>query len=111
MTEIEIQNLADKALEDFNCYKVRRVMKFLKWKWSVTDENGDEITRTPTEIEIYRSARRLLVEAIRDGGHSSCGGLTAYAMHCDDGTCFARITFNAEESEYDNEWDKSKEDG
>lgn len=30
MTEIEIQNLADKVLEDFNCYKVRRVMKFLK---------------------------------------------------------------------------------
>lgn len=111
MTEIEIQNLADKVLEDFNCYKVRRVMKFLKWKWSVAEENGDEIDRTPTEIEIYREARQLLVRAIRNGGCSSCGGLTAYAMRRDDGTCFARITFNAEESEYDNEWDKGKKDG
>ena len=77
-----LQNLIDDVMDNFNFYKVRKVMKQLNWRWG-TSENG-----IPEIYELKEAARRLLNECLYNmimHGEDSCniatGGFHAKATN------------------------------
>lgn len=57
MNENEISDLVEDVLDEFDFYKIAKVMHFLEWKW-------DHVTGVPTMGDLRRQARKLLRLAI-----------------------------------------------
>lgn len=67
MTKKEIlQNQVDEIMDEFDFDKVHEVMEVLNWQWR---DIG-----IPDKVEIRRSARKLMKQAIEKDSSTGCGG-------------------------------------
>jgi len=89
----------EEVLENFDFYKVRKVMKFIKMKWP----DGEGELKVPSIQELEEQARNLLESSIEqvfkdkeNVGYASSGGFQAI---CDWNSDCLSLSFNLDESE------------
>ena len=64
----------DELLDQLEIDKIHKVMEFLDWHWAgLYDEDYNPEDRVPTELEIYKHARKLLIDSIEKNTGSSAG--------------------------------------
>lgn len=81
----KFQSLIDQIMDNFDFHKVRKVMKFLNWRWALTESGVPEV------YELKEEARRLLNECLysmiqhgEDNWNISTGGFRVRATNYKD---------------------------
>jgi hypothetical protein len=109
-----VRNEVETVLDEFDAFKVARVMDFMDWKWATLAHPDMEV---PLAAEIKQTARYLMAEsyfaALRkenEGrGQISTGGLVARCMLLprNEGDIMPRADFEISfEAESANSWTK-----
>ena len=74
LSDLERRKIAS-VMENFDFYKVHKVMELLQWVWISCGEDGN--SAVPTVGQMKAEAKRLLIEAAYEKTNISCGGFKA----------------------------------
>ena len=74
LSDLERSKIAS-VMENFDFYKVHKVMELLQWVWISCGEDGN--AAVPTVGQMKAEAKRLLIEAAYEKTNISCGGFNA----------------------------------
>lgn len=74
LSDLERRKIAN-VMENFDFYKVHKVMELLQWVWISCGEDGN--SAVPTVGQMKAEAKRLLIEAAYEKTNISCGGFKA----------------------------------
>lgn len=98
LSDIERRKIAN-VMENFDFYKVHKVMELLQWVWITCGEDGN--SAVPTVGQMKAEANRLLIEAAYEKTIISCGGFKAVyeATGPDDKDPYIGLEFIVEDCE------------
>ena len=69
----------DEMLDQLDVSRIQKTMECLDWHWAgLYDEDFNPEDRVPTEVEILKLARKILVDAVEKGG----GGTGGFEVSC-----------------------------
>lgn len=76
------QEMIDEIMDCFDFAKVEKVMGLMKWRWA-------ENPLPPTEPELRKMARGLLISSMKDKAECRCGGFSVRVSRGDCGGVYA----------------------